>query len=62
MTYRTGNLDTPDDCVAKLDMDLMNEYRAVREKEARGEALTPAEEALAEGVVRRALDALAKET
>ena len=42
MTYRTGNLDTPDDCVAKLDMDLMNEYRAVREKEARGEALTPA--------------------
>ena len=47
-------------------MDLMNEYRAVREKEARGEALTPAEEALAEGVGfaaarQRALEALAGE-
>ena len=26
MTYRTGNLDTPDDCVEKLDLDLFDYY------------------------------------
>ena len=44
MVYRTGNLDTPDDCGEKLDMDRFGPYRAAREKQRRGETLTPAEE------------------
>ena len=44
MVYRTGNLDTPDDCVEKLDMDRFGPYRSAREKQWRGEKLTPAEE------------------
>ena len=43
MTYRIGNLDTPDDCVEKLDMDILSPYRSAREKQWRGEALTPQE-------------------
>lgn len=31
MTYRIGNLDTPDDCVEKLDMDILSPYRSARE-------------------------------
>ena len=61
MVYRTGNLDTPDDCVEKLDMDRFGPYRAAREKEARGEELTAEERAIVERPVKRALEALAKE-
>lgn len=61
MTYRTGNLDTPDDCVAKLDLERINQYRAIREKQARGEGVTEEEAALAEAVFRRALNALQAE-
>ena len=43
MVYRTGNLDTPDDCTEKLDMDLFGPYRAAREKQWRNEELSPAE-------------------
>ena len=43
MVYRTGNLDTPDDCVEKLDMDRFGPYRATREKQWRGETLTEEE-------------------
>lgn len=43
MVFRTGNLDTPDDCVEKLDMDRFNPYRAAREKSWRGEKLTEEE-------------------
>lgn len=32
MTYRAGNLDTPDDCVEKRDMDILLPYRPAREK------------------------------
>ena len=46
MVYRTGNLDTPDDCVEKLDMDLFGPYRAAREKQWRGETLDAEEERL----------------
>lgn len=46
MTYRTGNLDTPDDCVEKLDMERLSAYRAAREKQWRGETLTNDEEQL----------------
>lgn len=56
MTYRTGNLDTPDDCVEKLDLDLLTPYRQAREKEWRGEALSAQEQALLKGVVQAALD------
>lgn len=35
MTYRAGNLDTPDDCVEKRDMDILLPYRPAREKVAR---------------------------
>lgn len=59
--YRTGNLDTPDDCVEKLEIELIDEYRAAREKEARGEELTAEEKAIVERPVKRALEALAKE-
>ena len=55
MTYRTGNLDTPDDCVEKLDMDRFAPYRAAREKEWRGEPLTPAEQSLLADTVRETL-------
>lgn len=60
MTYRTGNLDTPDDCVPKLDMDCVAAYRAAREKEWRGEALTEKEGAILRSVVDKALDQLKK--
>ncbi|MDD3336171.1 MAG: hypothetical protein PHI98_11745 [Eubacteriales bacterium] len=39
MTYRTGNLDTPDDCVEKLDLERFTPYRLAREAEWRGEPL-----------------------
>lgn len=55
MTVRTGNLDTPDDCVEKLDPDLLTPYRAAREKAWRGEALTDAEDALLRHTVQRVL-------
>lgn len=57
MTYRTGNLDTPDDCVEKLDLDLLSAYRAAREKQWRGESLSGEEEALLESIVQKALAA-----
>lgn len=55
MTLRTGNLDTPDDCVEKLDLDILAPYRAAREKEWRGEALTPEEATLLCRTVQQAL-------
>ena len=58
MVYRTGNLDTPDDCVEKLDMDLFAPYRAAREKQWRGEALTDAEAELLGRVERDAVRAM----
>ncbi len=58
MTYRTGNLDTPDDCVEKLDMERLAPYRAAREKQWRGEALAPEEQALLDDTLRGALEAL----
>ena len=44
LVYRTGNLDTPDDCVEKLDMDRFAPYRAAREKAWHGDPLTAPEE------------------
>lgn len=38
MLYRTGNLDTPDDCVEKLDLDLFIPYKEAREREWLGRA------------------------
>ena len=58
MTYRTGNLDTPDDCVEKLDLDLLYAYRAAREKQWRDESLTDKEQDLLEFVVQKALKEL----
>lgn len=55
MSCRTGNLDTPDDCVEKLDMDILAAYRAAREKQWRGEALTPQEVGLLDGTLRQVL-------
>ena len=58
MVYRTGNLDTPDDCVEKLDMDRFGPYRAAREKQWRGETLTEEENHLlsdTEAAVQRAM-------
>ncbi len=46
MVYRTGNLDTPDDCVEKLDLELFEPYRAARSKQMRDERLSDAEYAL----------------
>lgn len=46
MVYRTGNLDTPDDCVEKLDMDRFGPYRAAREKQWAGDELTEEEQTL----------------
>ena len=48
MTFRTGNLDTPDDCVEKLDLDRFTPYRKAREKQWRREKLTPEEVQLVE--------------
>lgn len=62
MTYRTGNLDTPDDCVEKLDMERFDRYRLAREKEWRGEALSAEEQALTARTVQDALDACTKNT
>lgn len=59
MTYRTGNLDTPDDCVEKLDLDLFTPYRQAREKEWRGETLNDAERELLRKTVQEA-EALCK--
>ncbi len=58
MTYRTGNLDTPDDCVEKLDMERFGRYRQAREKQWRDEPLTAEETALVQRTVSDALDAL----
>ena len=55
MTYRIGNLDTPDDCVEKLDMDILSPYRSAREKQWRGEALTPQERELLDKTVQSVL-------
>lgn len=56
MVFRTGNLDTPDDCVEKLDLDRFNPYRAAREKSWRGEKLTEEEARLLrdteDGIIR----------
>ena len=46
MVYRTGNLDTPDDCVEKLDLDLFEPYRAARQKQMKNEALSDEERLL----------------
>ena len=46
MVYRTGNLDTPDDCVEKLDLDLFEPYRAARQKQLKNEALSDEERLL----------------
>ena len=59
MTYRTGNLDTPDDCVEKLDLDLFMPYRQAREKEWRGETLNDTERELLRKTVQEA-EALCK--
>ncbi len=58
MTYRTGNLDTPDDCVEKLDLDLLYAYRAAREKQWKKKPLTEKEQDLLEFVVQKALKAM----
>ena len=55
MTYRIGNLDTPDDCVEKLDMDILSPYRSAREKQWHGEALTPQERELLDKTVQSVL-------
>lgn len=51
MTYRTGNLDTPDDCVEKLDMERFTPYRLAREAQWRGETLSPQRSALLKNTV-----------
>ncbi len=48
MSYRTGNLDTPDDCSEKLDWDRFAEYRKAREKQWRGQTPDPEETRLLE--------------
>ncbi len=48
MVYRTGNLDTPDDCVEKLDLDLFVPYRAARQKQMQNEALSDEERLIIE--------------
>ena len=48
MTYRIGNLDT-------LDMDILSPYRSAREKQWRGEALTPQERELLDKTVQSVL-------
>ena len=58
MVYRTGNLDTPDDCVEKLDMDVFTPYRNAREKQWRGEKPTGEEEKLLQDTERRILAAM----
>ncbi len=40
MTYRTGNLDTPDDCVEKLDMERFSAYKEAREAQWSGAELS----------------------
>ena len=55
MTYRIGNLDTPDDCVEKLDRDILSPYRSAREKQWRGEALPPQERELLDKTVQSVL-------
>lgn len=57
-SYRTGNLDTPDDCVEKLDPERFAPYRAAREKQWRGDPLTPEETRLLAGTENGILSVL----
>lgn len=58
MCYRTGNLDTPDDCVEKLDMERFNAYRAAREKQWHGQSCDEREKEILRRTIQDALDAL----
>ena len=58
MCYRTGNLDTPDDCVEKLDLERFGAYRQAREKQWRGEGLSDEERAILDRTVKDALMSL----
>ena len=58
MVYRTGNLDTPDDCVEKLDMDRFGPYRAAREKQWRGEPLSDKEQDLLTDTEKKILESM----
>ncbi len=55
MSCLTGTLDPPDDCIEKLDMDILTAYRAAREKAWRGETLTRQESGLLEETIQRVL-------
>ena len=55
MTFRTGNLDTPDDCVEILHLDLFLPYMRARQKEWRQETLTPDEYEILEKHVSQVL-------
>ena len=50
--------DWMDDCVEKLDLDLLYAYRAAREKQWKKEPLTEKEQDLLEFVVQKALKAM----
>ncbi len=58
MIYRTGNLDTPDDCVEKLDMDRFAPYRAAREKQWQGLPLTADEQKTLEYAEKKILNSM----
>ena len=58
MVCRTGNLDTPDDCVEKLDTDRFGPYRAAREKQWAGDKLSGGEEEVLEYAEKKILGAM----
>lgn len=60
MTFRTGNLDTPDDCAEILDMARFQPYMEARLKAWRGETLTDGEKAVLDGHFHDVMNAMKK--
>lgn len=60
MTFRTGNLDTPDDCTEILDMVRFQPYMEARLKAWRGQALTDKENDVLEKHFLDVLNAMKK--
>lgn len=58
MTFRTGNLDTPDDCVEILSLDLFLPYMEAREKQWHHIPLTQDEENILKRHYHEVLDIL----
>lgn len=58
MTFRTGNLDTPDDCVEILDLDRFLPYMEARQKEFRRQPLTEEEKQIVSKHLRGVLRAM----